>query len=135
MNHLSPTRHHRDDPSQFILIHVALHGSVEAFEPKRRKPDVFRRGRRHRLADGGKLQVNGRIDARWLFDLRNDPTEQVNLATREPARVAALQRLLDAHNAEQAPPAWPSVVEVPINIDKSLITPDAPDDEYIYWVN
>jgi uncharacterized sulfatase len=87
------------------------------------------------LADGWKLQVNGRIDATWLFDLRNDPTEQVNLATREPARVAALQRLLDAHNAEQAPPAWPSVVEVPINVDKSLITPDAPNDEYIYWVN
>ena len=87
------------------------------------------------LADGWKLQVNDRIASPWLFDLRNDPTEQVNLAAREPERLATLQRLLDAHNAEQLPPAWPSGLEAPINIDKTLAEPDAPDDEYIYWVN
>jgi hypothetical protein len=34
-----------------------------------------------------------------------------------------------------APPAWPSQISVPINIDKDLTQPDAPDDEYIYWSN
>jgi uncharacterized sulfatase len=87
------------------------------------------------LADGWKLQVSGRLGKRWLFDLKNDPTEQVNLARREPARVAALSRLLEAHNAEQAPPAWPSVVDVPIAVDKTLATGDAPDDEFVYWAN
>ena len=87
------------------------------------------------LADGWKLQVTERPGTTWLFDLNTDPTEQTNLAASEPARVAHLQRLLDAHNAEQAEPAWPALIEAPINIDKSLIEPDAPDDEHIYWPN
>jgi uncharacterized sulfatase len=87
------------------------------------------------LADGWKLQVDGRQDRRWLFDLRNDPTEQVDLAAREPERVAALEARLDAHNAEQRPPAWPSTLDVPVNIDKPLGVPDAPDDDFVYWVN
>ena len=88
------------------------------------------------LVDGWKLQVDQRSPyAPWLFDLNSDPTEQVNLASREPARVAALQRALDAHDAEQMPPAWGSQIEAAINVDKSLEQPDAPDDEYIYWPN
>ena len=34
------------------------------------------------LADGWKLQVDGRQDKRWLFDLNRDPTEQDNLIDR-----------------------------------------------------
>ncbi len=88
------------------------------------------------LVDGWKLQVNERPPGTtWLFDLANDPGERTNLAEREPARVASLKRALAAHNAEQAEPAWPSRVEVPVNLDKTLVEPDAPDDEYIYWPN
>jgi arylsulfatase A-like enzyme len=88
------------------------------------------------LVDGWKLQVNERPPgSTWLFDLNNDPTEQTNLAAREPERVAELRRALAAHDAEQAPSAWPSLTESPINIDKTLAEPDAPDDEYIYWPN
>ena len=64
-----------------------------------------------------------------------DPTEQTNLAEHEPERLAALQAKLATFNAEQAEPLWPSLVEVPINIDKTLLGADAPDDEYIYWPN
>jgi arylsulfatase A-like enzyme len=71
----------------------------------------------------------------WLFDLDSDPTEQHNLAEREPARLAELRDVLAAHDAEQAPPLWPSLAEMPVNIDKTLLEPDAPDDEYIYWPN
>jgi arylsulfatase A-like enzyme len=88
------------------------------------------------LVDGWKLQVNERPPGTtWLFDLDRDPTEQTNLADREPERVAALRRALAAHDAEQAEPAWPSRVEMPVNIDKTLLDADAPGDEYIYWPN
>ena len=88
------------------------------------------------LVDGWKLQVNERSPhAPWLFDLRTDPTEQLNLATLEPERVKSMQAILASHNAEQAPPSWPSRVEMPVNVDKSLLRHDAPRDEYIYWPN
>jgi uncharacterized sulfatase len=87
------------------------------------------------LVDGWKLQVADRPGTTWLFDLANDPTEQTNLADREPERVAALRRALAEHNAEQSEPAWPSTIEAPIPIDKSLAQPLEPDDEYVYWSN
>ena len=85
--------------------------------------------------DGWKLQVSERPAATWLFDLNRDPTEQDNLADREPERVEALRRALEAHDAEQARPAWPSRGELSINIDKSLAVADEPDDEYVYTPN
>ncbi|MFQ5415545.1 MAG: sulfatase-like hydrolase/transferase [Myxococcota bacterium] len=87
------------------------------------------------LADGWKLQVTERPDATWLFDMRGDPTEQRNLAAEQPERVEAMKSMLAAHNASQLPPAWPSLIEAPINIDKDITRPDAPDDEYVYWPN
>ncbi len=87
------------------------------------------------LVDGWKLQVAERPGTTWLFDLSQDPTERANLADREPERVAALRRALEAHNAGQAPPAWPSRGEFPVNIDKALNVADAPDDEYVYTPN
>ena len=47
----------------------------------------------------------------------------------------ALRKLLDEHNAEQATSGWPSRVEMAINIDKTLLDQDEPNDEYIYWPN
>jgi uncharacterized sulfatase len=87
------------------------------------------------LINGWKLQVTERPGTTWLFNLAEDPTERNNLAEREPERVAVLRAALAAHNAEQAPPAWPSRGELPVNIDKTLLSPDAPDDEYIYTPN
>jgi hypothetical protein len=49
--------------------------------------------------------------------------------------VAALKRLLAEHNAEQAPSAWPGRTESPVNIDKTLLDADAPDNEYIDFPN
>lgn len=87
------------------------------------------------LADGYKLQVSDPPGATWLFDMTNDPTEQKNLAAAQPQRVAALRKLLYEHDSQQAPPLWPSALLTPINIDKTLLERDAPDDEYIYWAN
>jgi uncharacterized sulfatase len=88
------------------------------------------------LVDGWKLQVNERPPGTtWLFNLNEDPTEKTNLAAREPERVAQLKQALAEHNATQMAPAWPSLAEMPVNIDKTLLEADAPDDEYIYWPN
>ena len=87
------------------------------------------------LADGYKLQVSDPPGRAWLFDLANDPTERHDLADAEPASVEALKALLAAHNAAQAEPLWPATRRSPINIDKTLLERDAPDDEFIYWAN
>ena len=94
------------------------------------------------LHDGWKLiradqpdKVPGTGQKKWLFNLYTDPTEQRNLAAEFPQKVAALEALLAAHNAEQAAPLWPSVIQSPQLIDKTGIEPYAEGDEYIYWPN
>jgi uncharacterized sulfatase len=74
-------------------------------------------------------------NARWLFNLALDPTEQHNLAESEPGKLAELEALLAAHNAEQAEPLWPSVLDTPQRIDKHGGAPFIASDEYIYWPN
>ena len=71
----------------------------------------------------------------WLFNLRDDPNERRDLSQQRPDKLAELQTALQAHNAEQTPPAWPAKISMPVNIDKDLTLPDAPQDEYIYWSN
>ena len=87
------------------------------------------------IHQGWKLQIADRPDQVWLFDLEADPREQTNLAGAEPERVVALRALLDAHEAEQADPLWPSIVEMPVNVDRPLGRPRHEDDEYVYWPN
>jgi arylsulfatase A-like enzyme len=87
------------------------------------------------LVDGWKLNVSDPPGRTWLFDLNVDPTEQNDLSQERPDKLAELLDALAQYNAEQAPPAWPSQASMPINIDKDLSLPDAPDDEYIYWSN
>jgi arylsulfatase A-like enzyme len=82
-----------------------------------------------------KLQLAERPPKAWLFDLANDPTERTNLAEAEPARVAELTALLDAHDATQSEPLWPSLLEGAIRIDVPLDAPRRPGDEYVYWAN
>jgi len=87
------------------------------------------------IHQGWKLQIAGRPDQVWLFDLERDPGEQNNLADREPERAAMLRAMLDAHEAEQAEPLWPSIVEMPVNIDRPLGRPREEEDEHVYWPN
>ncbi len=77
----------------------------------------------------------GAPQAKWLFNLKLDPTEQQNLATIEPTKVAELDILLDAHNAEQVDTLWPSALNSPQLIDKHGGERYTEGDEYIYWPN
>jgi arylsulfatase A-like enzyme len=87
------------------------------------------------VVDGWKLNISDPPGKAWLFDMRNDPTERNNLAELHPDKVKELMAALNAHNAEQAPPAWQALIANPVNIDKDLSQPDAEDDEYVYWSN
>jgi len=82
-----------------------------------------------------KLQVNGRLNKKWLFDLANDPTEQANLAASNPVKLAELEALLAAHQQGREPMLYPPVTDGPIMIDKTLAESFVEGDEYIYWPN
>jgi arylsulfatase A-like enzyme len=98
---------------------------------------LFWRSGHYRVVRAGdwKLQLSERPKRAWLFDLAEDPTERTNLADAEPARVAELTALLDAHDASQSAPLWPSLLEGAIRIDPPLGAPESPDDEFVYWAN
>ncbi len=82
-----------------------------------------------------KLQVNGRQEKSWLFNLAEDPTERVNLADTRPDKLAELQGLIEAHWANARPPLYPFTIESPIAIDKTGAEHAEPGDEYVYWPN
>jgi uncharacterized sulfatase len=87
------------------------------------------------LHNGWKLIRADQPDKRWLFNLAADPTERNNLAASHQGRLEELESLLEAHNAEQAEPMWPSVMNSPQLIDKHGGQPYEEGDEYIYWPN
>jgi arylsulfatase A-like enzyme len=82
-----------------------------------------------------KLQVSQTPDRVWLFNLRDDPTEQRDLSAQQPERVAAMRALIDAQNADLPAPLWPALLEGPVRIDVPLNAPWRRDQEYIYWSN
>ncbi len=90
---------------------------------------------RSALVDGWKLNVSDPPGRSWLYDLSADPTEQRDLSGERPDKLAEVTAALVAHDAELPPPAWPSRLAAPVNIDKDGRFDDAPDDEFIYWSN
>jgi uncharacterized sulfatase len=70
-----------------------------------------------------------------LFHLAQDPTEQNDVAAAHPKKIAELTALLDAHNAQQMSPRWPSVALMPIWIDKTPVDDVTLEDDYILWPN
>lgn len=82
-----------------------------------------------------KLQVATRPEMVRLYDLQEDPTEKNDLAAAQPDRVRMLRNRLAAFNAEQAPPLWPSRIEVPVSIDKTLAEAEDAADDFVYWPN
>ena len=84
---------------------------------------------------GWKLIVSENPKKDWLFNLSQDPTEKTNLAAQRPQEVARLKGLLQAHNAQMPAPLWPSFLQMPVSIDKTLDQKESADDEYTYWIN
>ena len=78
-----------------------------------------------------KLQVAARPEKQWLFNLAEDPTEEVNLATAHPEKVSELMALLDAHVAESRAPLYAPEIEGAVAVDKDLTKPFMPGDEWV----
>lgn len=96
----------------------------------------WRDGAYRSVRDGRwKLIVSARPARTWLFDLDRDPTERHDLSGSRPEVVARLQALLREHHAAMPPPLWPSFLEIPVAIDKTLDAPMTPQDEVTYWIN
>ena len=85
--------------------------------------------------DGWKLQVEHRRDKAWLFNLREDPTEQNNLAAEQTEKVAELKALLAEHQQDRFGPLYPYTIESPIPIDNHILEDVKADDLYVYWPN
>ena len=49
--------------------------------------------------------------------------------------VSKVFQLLEKLDAEQSPPLWPSLIEMPLLIDKTSNSQECPGDEYVYWAN
>jgi len=82
-----------------------------------------------------KLQVNGFQNKQWLYNLAVDPTEQQNLATDRPDKLAQLQTLLDEHKASARAPLYLNEAHMPVMIDKPAGQRMVEGDEFIYWPN
>ena len=78
-----------------------------------------------------KLQIAARPEKQWLFNLAQDPTEQMNLAGARPDKVSELMALLDAHAAESRAPLYEPEIEAAVAVDKHLALPFEPGDEWV----
>ncbi|OYY69038.1 MAG: sulfatase [Sphingomonadales bacterium 17-56-6] len=140
----------RNDVAQHLDMFATIAAATGARVPSDRKMDSFNllgtgpkrevtfwRSGHYRVVRAGdwKLQVSKRPETVWLFNLATDPTEQINLAAKEPARVAELRKLIDAQNAGLPKPLWPGLLEGAIRIDVPLNARWKKDQEYVYWAN
>jgi len=100
------------------------------------RPLFWRDGPYQAVQDQGwKLIVSENPKKDWLFNLSQDPTEKTNLAAQRPQEVDRLKGLLKAHNAQMPAPLWPSFLQMPVSIDKTLDQKESADDAYTYWIN
>jgi len=94
-----------DGPSFAHLLSAAPHaGPGEAYSAVFRDRVIPFTAHSLVVGDHHLIEVDGRPPE--LYDLRSDPREQVDLATREPALLAELRRRLADHRARDRVPAF-----------------------------
>ena len=87
------------------------------------------------IKEGWKLQVDLVQNKKWLYNLNEDPTEQLNLSESNFTKLNELEEILNNKLSEQVKPIWPSLLDWPIFIDKTLDDKVKKNDEYIFWAN
>ena len=87
------------------------------------------------IKEGWKLQVDLVQNKKWLYNLKEDPTEQINLIKSDLEKLNELEKILNKKLSEQVKPIWPSLLDWPIFIDKTLDETVNNNDEYIFWAN
>jgi uncharacterized sulfatase len=81
------------------------------------------------------MQVLMKPEKTLLYNLRNDPTEQRDVAAAHPDVVARLSTMLAGHDRQSVKPMWPALIHVPVPIDRPLGTPGKPGEMVAYWSN
>ena len=71
----------------------------------------------------------------WLFNLNEDPTEQINLSNLQPGRAELLRQTLYELDSEMIEPLWPTTSESTITIDYPINQIPEGEIEYILWNN
>lgn len=105
--------------------------------------------------------ISKRPNKIWLYNLSDDPVEEYNLANLIDINaienisninsirdrfidgrynqtfkiIYNLYRKLNNLDVELSKPLWPSLIEVPILVDKTSQEVQSEDDEVIYWAN
>ena len=87
------------------------------------------------IKDGWKLQVDLVQNKKWLYNLKEDPTEQINLIKSDLEKLNELEKILNKKLSEQVKPIWPSLLDWPIFIDKTLKETSIKNYEYIFEAN
>ena len=89
------------------------------------------------MRDGWKLQWQEQTGQTWLFNLNEDPTEQVNLSLDEAhsEKLRTLRATLDDLDSQMAEPLWPTLIEAPIAVDYTIDRLPDTDYETILWSN
>ena len=87
------------------------------------------------IKEGWKFQVDLVQNKKWLYNLNEDPTEQENLIKSDLEKLNELEKILNKKISEQVKPIWPSLLDWPIFIDKTLDETVNNNDEYIFWAN
>ena len=102
-------------------------------DPASERP-FFWRAEHYRVVRDGKykLQITKFPQKTWLFDLENDPGEQVNIAAENPEIVEQLKQELTVWEASLAEPLWPTIERRKEYLDGHQ-DPERPDQEYIYY--
>ena len=120
----------REIDGENLLPLIIEDGLAEAEWPRQ---TLFWSSGHNRIVRHGdwKLQVAARPETNWLFNLAEDPTEQVNLAESRPDKVSELMALLDAHAAASRPALYEPELEAPVAIDKHLALPFEEGDEWV----
>ena len=104
--------------------------------PAKRTALFWRSGDYRAVREGDwKLQLTKRPEQARLYNLAVDPTEQRDLSSSDPQRVARLRALIAAQNKDMAKPIWPGLIEGPVRIDVPLTTPWRDGQDYVYWTN
>ena len=82
-----------------------------------------------------KLQLQQLPRRIWLYDLEADPAEKTNLAQQRPEVVDYLTTRIQLHDRQQAEPLWPSLLQVPVALDKTARQEVLAKDAYVVWPN
>lgn len=113
-----------------------LANALDEAQPPIDRPLFWRTGGYKVVQQGGwKLQLLEQTGKTWLFDLNEDPTEQIDLSVSRPDKLEALRKALYALDKQMVEPLWPSLTEGEIAVDHTIDKLPDGDYETIIWSN